>query len=74
MDWRDDPRCQVTAAVDPATVASLEELLDPKNIESKCECRVIKHPNCCALCRANNDCKLIPMHIRCRCSQEYVCF
>jgi hypothetical protein len=38
----------------------------------KLGCRVIKHPNCCALCAANNDCTKIPMHVRCRCKPEFM--
>ena len=33
-------------------------------------CRVMKHPDCCVLCAANNDCDLIPLHWNCRCRPE----
>jgi hypothetical protein len=47
----------------------IKKLLDPKNALATA-CRVKKHPNCCILCAANNDCTRVPLHFRCRCVPE----
>jgi hypothetical protein len=30
-------------------------------------CKVIKHPDACILCVANDDCDRLPVHVKCRC-------
>jgi hypothetical protein len=45
------------------------KMLDPRQITAL-GCRVIKHPDCCVLCAANNDCDRLPVHVRCRCKPE----
>lgn len=74
MGWQDDARCRIAVVIAKDTQAMLEDLLNPEKLEKKCECRVVKHPDACSKCRANNDCKEIPMHPKCRCVREYVCF
>lgn len=61
--------CYATAALAKDGVAELLRALRPENaLETGCE--VIKHPDCCDLCRKNNDCANIPMHVRCRCLRQ----
>jgi hypothetical protein len=62
-------KCLFTAAVTAASVAAVRKLLNPKHILDH-GCRVIKHPNACARCVANNDCTKIPLHPHCRCKPE----
>jgi hypothetical protein len=65
--------CNISVAIARETQALVEEMLSPEFIERNCQCKVIKHPDCCVLCRVNNDCAKIPMHIRCRCRQQFEC-
>jgi hypothetical protein len=74
MGWEDDPNCRITVTLDSETEELVKNLLDPKRLPERCRCFVRKHPDCCALCRANNSCLLIPMHFQCRCVRVYECF
>lgn len=42
----------------------VKRMLDPENIVDV-GCRVLKHPDCCVLCAANNDCTRVPLHFNC---------
>jgi hypothetical protein len=64
------PECLFTAGVTPESVRDALKCLDFDDL-LRLGCRVIKHPNCCALCAANNDCTKIPLHVRCRCKPEF---
>lgn len=64
----DDPECYF-----PIRVVGLDDALESINPEafSELACRVIKRPDCCALCAANEDCRRIPLHVRCHCVPEF---
>jgi len=47
----------------------IKKMLDPEKL-TKTGCRVVKHPDCCVLCAANNDCARVPLHYNCRCKPE----
>jgi hypothetical protein len=67
------PECLFFAGVTPESVRQVQKFLDYEKVMKLC-CRVKKHPNCCVLCAANNDCTRIPMHVRCRCVAEpFIC-
>lgn len=63
-----DPRCMVSIEFTRES-ADLMKMLDPDNL-LRTGCRVIKHPDCCILCAANEDCSRLPVHINCRCKPE----
>jgi hypothetical protein len=62
-----DPECTYIAQV--LGIDDVLDVLDPELLLDT-GCRVIKHPDCCVLCAANNDCRRLPMHFRCRCRPE----
>jgi hypothetical protein len=64
---RVDAACLFLIEVEGAD--DVKRKLDPK-IALETGCRVIKHPDCCVLCAANNDCTRIPLHWQCRCKPE----
>lgn len=47
-----------------ANADEVKKTLDPKNALAT-GCRVAKHPDCCVLCAANNDCMRVPLHFNC---------
>lgn len=63
----DDPDCYF-----PIQMTNVDEILELLHPDRLLEhgCRVIKRPGCCALCAANEDCRRIPMHVRCHCVPE----
>lgn len=65
----DDRRCIIPIQVAQDSATLLKQLLDPRKVLDT-GCRVIKHPHCCAICAANNDCKKVPVHVMCRCKPE----
>lgn len=64
-----DAACQYSIVVNSQSVEDVKKSLDFKVLTSL-GCRVLKHPNCCVLCAANNDCARLPMHWNCRCRPE----
>jgi hypothetical protein len=67
------PECLFFAGVTSDSVRQVKKFLDYRKVMNLC-CRVIKHPNCCVLCAANNDCTKVPMHVRCRCRPDpFIC-
>lgn len=64
-----DARCMFSAAPDQKQAEDVKRQLDPEELMST-DCRVIKHPDCCVLCAANDDCDRIPMHVMCRCQRD----
>ena len=64
---RVDAACLFSVEVQGAEDAKRE--LHPDNV-LEMGCRVIKHPDCCILCAANEDCARIPLHFNCRCVPE----
>lgn len=64
----DDPDCTYSIGLSKASYDAAMDELDERNLEARC--RVIKHPQCCVLCAANNDCTKLPVHFRCRCRPE----
>lgn len=64
-----DPRCIYTIRVLESSAQEVFKALDPETL-TKLGCRVLKHPDCCVLCAANNDCTRVPLHFRCRCKIE----
>lgn len=61
-----DAICVLTARVAREGIATVKKMLDLRNITDT-GCWVKKRPDCCELCRRNNDCSRIPMHVRCHC-------
>lgn len=59
-----DPRCFFSAEVDHEAAAQVVKALGSEGL-LKTGCRVVKHPNCCVLCAANDDCGRIPLHVHC---------
>lgn len=66
---RIDAACLFQAAVDKSQQNDIKKMLDLDNLMDM-DCKVIKHPDCCAPCAANNDCNKLPMHIQCRCRRN----
>lgn len=66
---RIDAACTYQAVVDEKKADDLKRMLEPDDL-MRMDCRVIKHPDCCAPCRANNDCERLPMHVQCRCRRD----
>lgn len=56
-------------SVSQSDTDDVKRMLDPENIVDV-GCRVLKHPDCCVLCAANNDCTRVPLHFNCRCRTE----
>lgn len=69
MSW-DEARCQFSVNFATDTLAALKAMLQPENF-MEADCRVIKHPRCCAYCAANNDCARLPIHPQCRCRPKH---
>lgn len=64
----DDPECYF-----PIVITDVDDVLsqlDPRRM-LEMGCRVKKHPDCCVLCAGNNDCRKLPIHVRCRCKPEF---
>jgi hypothetical protein len=61
--------CTSTTQYASDGIAAVKRMLDPNNA-MEMDCRVKKHPDCCVLCRLNDDCDKIPLHVRCRCTPE----
>jgi hypothetical protein len=64
-----DARCLYSAAPDQQEAEDIKRQLDPQTL-MEFDCKVTKHPDCCAPCRANNDCERLPMHVGCRCRRD----
>lgn len=64
-----DAACQYSIAVSRESSDDVKKSLDIDQLMSL-GCRVIKHPDCCVLCAANNDCARLPVHWNCRCKPE----
>ena len=64
-----DPRCTYSASVSKSSLAEAKRLLEAVQ-KLEMGCRVIKHPDCCVLCAANNDCGRLPVHYNCRCKPD----
>lgn len=65
-----DPRCLFYVEFTRESREEVKKMLDPPNILTGLGCRVVKHPDCCVLCAANEACERLPMHFRCRCKPE----
>jgi hypothetical protein len=65
-----DPDCLFIFFLPENALKAVEESLAIENI-TKVGCRVLKHPDACVLCVANDDCSRLPMHDNCRCTREY---
>lgn len=66
---RIDAACLFQAAVDRSQADDIKRQMDLDQL-MELGCKVVKHPDCCAPCAANNDCERLPMHIQCRCRPE----
>lgn len=64
-----DPRCFFATDVDHEAAAQVLKAPGNEGL-LQTGCRVAKHPNCCVLCAANDDCARIPLHVNCRCKPE----
>lgn len=64
-----DAACQYSVVVNRQSVDEVTKSLD-MDVLTGLGCRVLKHPDCCVLCAANNDCARLPMHWNCRCRPE----
>jgi hypothetical protein len=64
-----DPRCFFAAEPDHEAAARVLKALGSEGL-LKTGCRVVKAPDCCVLCAANDDCARVPLHPRCRCRPE----
>ena len=58
-----------SAVTDSQKSEDVKKQLDPQRL-TEFDCKVIKHPDCCAPCAANNDCEKLPMHVGCRCRRD----
>lgn len=67
-DWRKvrDGVCNFTVTPVRDTVARLKKYLNADEA-LELECKVIKHPDACPACAANERCEDIPLHHWCRC-------
>lgn len=67
-DWRtwDKAICEFFVSPTAASLAAVKALLNPNNVLGT-GCKVGKHPDCCGLCAANDDCDKLPVHPECRC-------
>lgn len=70
-DWRAwrDAFCEFTVNLVPESVAAIKAMLDPKNVLTT-GCEVVKHADCCLLCRDNEKCERLPVHPNCRCKRK----
>lgn len=68
MPYNEDD-CTYSTSMSKGDIESALREFDPDRI-TRSGCRVIKHPDCCVLCAANNDCRLLPLHWNCRCRPE----
>jgi hypothetical protein len=64
-----DAECSFSISVSSSDMDDTMKQLDPEFLV-RAGCRVIKHPDCCVLCAANNDCARLPVHYQCRCKPE----
>jgi len=64
---RIDAACLFAVAI--SNIDDVLKQLEPDNA-LEAGCRVIKHPDCCAICALNNDCDKVPLHIQCRCKRD----
>lgn len=70
-DWRkwDKAICEFYASPTPDSLAAIKALLNPEKVLGT-GCKVVRHPDCCLLCRENEKCENIPVHPNCRCKRE----
>lgn len=66
---RPDAVCQYSVSVNRENSEEIKKSMDIDQL-TKIACRVLKHPGCCVLCAANNDCSRLPVHWNCRCRPE----
>lgn len=64
-EWR-DAACNFSVRPVRDSLARIKNYLRSKET-LELECKVIKHPNACAACVANEKCELVPLHHYCRC-------
>lgn len=62
--------CSFTVEVAESALRAVKKMLDPDNV-FKSGCRVVKRPDCCILCKNNNSCDRLPVHVRCHCKPEF---
>jgi hypothetical protein len=65
----DPSTCTFSVELDRDSLREVEDLFDIDRL-TRYGCRVKKHPDCCVLCAANNDCRRVPLHFNCRCEPE----
>lgn len=65
-----DPDCLFIFFLPDEAMKEVRLSLDIENL-TKVGCRVIKHPDACVLCVANDDCSRLPIHVNCRCKPEH---
>lgn len=69
LEYIADGICVYSIQVSEPDAQEIRKMLDPENVIGM-GCRVIKRPDCCVLCRMNEDCSRIPLHVRCHCTIE----